>query len=83
MPHKSKYSTTEYVVLGGGLYLGGLLAYTAYQSYKPPLNDFHQKVENRTEPPPAIRVPAQGNGLYGYFNSWFYQDRPNNHALEL
>jgi hypothetical protein len=78
----SSKSNIEYLVVGG-LLAGGLLLY-ADQKKKQPLSENHRRVETNVQPPPVIRSPAQGNGLYGYFNAWLYQGRQiNNHALDL
>lgn len=70
------------VGLGAVAYVGGLLVYNAVAKQQP-LSNNHKEIPNVTQPPPQIRTPQQGNGLYGYFNQWFYRGQPTNHALEL
>lgn len=78
-------SNLEYVGIGAAVYVGGLLVYNAIQNNNQGnLSNNHRRVENRTEPPPIVRTPAQGNGLYGYFGNWFYGTAPSsNHTLDL
>ena len=69
----SKKSTLEYVVIGGVLYVGGLLLWNkASQMMNAAPDSMHQSIPNVTQPPPLIRNPQQGNSeWYGYFDQWY------------
>lgn len=70
MPKSKNSSYLDYLGIGALVYLGGLFWYSRSYS-KEPLSNTHETIENNAKPPPKIRVPENGNGLYGYFRTFW------------
>ena len=64
------------------MFAGGVVAYNVWDQKRKAA--YSRTIPNHTEPPPSIRIPQQGNGLYGYFGNWFYGGaKTSSHILEM